>query len=432
MKIKRFRRLFSAVLTAAVLASGAVPALAAETGAYVETVENEVLEVIYRDGAEVFFEDGYALTDETGEAMPAISQPNSMSVTVNAKSAILMDFDTETVLMAMNEHDRVFPASVTKIMALLLVAEAIDGGRLALTDMVTASANAASKGGSQIWLKEGEVMSVDDLIKAAAIYSANDACTALGEHIAGSNDAFVGMMNRRAEELGMEDTHFVNCTGLDDGIDDHLTTAYDIALMSRELLKHEFILNYTTIWMDSLRGGETELVNTNKLVRFFDGTTGLKTGTTGKAGCCVSATAKRGNMHLIAVIMGSPNSAARFDGAKAMLTWGFNNYEIIAPEIDGSLITDVAVIKGVKETITPKLPETTAILIEKGKQDELTQEVSISIDVEAPIEEGQLLGRVVFRLGDDIVGEYCLTAGEAVGRLTLGLVFKRLLEVFAR
>jgi len=427
MNAKSLRRLLSAALTLVLLAL-ASPALSAVGGLESDTL----LDVVFAEGAEVFYEDGYALTDLPNEAVETAAQHGSMPVSVNAKSAILMDCETGAVLMAMNEHDKVFPASVTKIMALLLIAEAVDGGKLALTDMVTASTNASSKGGSQIWLKEGEVMSVDDLIKATAIYSANDACTALGEHIAGSNDAFVDMMNRRAGELGMADTNFVNCTGLDDNTDDHLTSAYDIAVMSRELLKHEFILNYTTIWMDSLRGGETELVNTNKLVRFFEGTTGLKTGTTSKAGCCVSATAKRGDTHLIAVVMGSPNSADRFEGAKAMLTWGFSNYEIVTPEIDRSLITDVAVVKGVKEKITPKLPETTAILIERGRQDDLTQEVSVALDVEAPVEQGQLLGRVVFRLDDGIVGEYCLVAGEAVARLTLGIIFRRLIEVFSR
>ena len=183
--------------------------------------------------------------------------------------------------------------------------------------------------------------------------------------------------------------------------------------------------------MDSLRGGQTELVNTNKLVRFYDGTTGLKTGTTSKAGCCVSATAKRGDTHLIAVVMGSPSSSDRFEGAKAMLNWGFANYETVTPAIDKSLITDVAVIKGVKEIIKPILPETTSILISKGRKDDITQEVNLSVDVEAPVEKGQVLGRVVFRLDNEIVGEYNLTSPEAVGRLTTGILFKRLLDVFS-
>ncbi len=391
-----------------------------------------VMPVFAGDAQETFYEDGYLMNEDEDVQVPVIGDADAMPVFVNAKSAILMDVGTGEVLMSMNENEKVYPASVTKIMSLLLVAEAVDGGRLALTDMVTTSTNASSKGGSQIWLKEGESMTVDDMLKATAIYSANDACTALGEHIAGSSEAFVNMMNERARELGMMNTNFVNCTGLDDDTTEHLTTAYDIALMSRELLTHEFIMNYTTIWMDSLRGGETELVNTNKLVRFYEGATGLKTGTTSKAGCCVSASAKRGETHLVAVVMGSPSSSDRFEGAKAMLSWGFSNYETITPKIDKSLITEVAVLKGVKESLKPVYPTTTPILISKGREDELTQEVNISVDVEAPVEKGQILGNVVFKLGDETVGEYQLTAPEKIDRLTVMIVFKRLLAVFAK
>ena len=215
----------------------------------------------------------------------------TLPVEIKAKAAVLMDVSTGKVLMKYNENQRLYPASVTKIMPLLLVTEAIDEGRISLDDVVTVSATAASKGGSQIWLKEGEQMTVDDLLKATAVYSANDACTALGEYIAGSDEAFVSLLNERAKQLGMTNTNFENCTGLDDTTENHLTTAMDVAIMSRELLKHDLIVNYTTIWMDSLREGQTELVNTNKLVRFYEGTTGLKTGTTSKAGCCVSASA---------------------------------------------------------------------------------------------------------------------------------------------
>ena len=251
---------------------------------------------------------------------------SQMPVDVKAKSAVLMDQSTGTVLMRMNENEKLYPASVTKIMSMLLVAEAIDSNTIRLTDAVTTSTNASKKGGSQIWLKEGETMTVDELLKATAVYSANDACTALGEYIAGSDEAFVTMMNDRAQELGMKNTHFDNCTGLDDTSATHLTTAYDIALMSRELMKHQFIQQYTKIWMDSLRDGKTELVNTNKLIRFYEGATGLKTGTTSKAGCCISATATRNGTSLIAVVMGADNSKDRFEGAKAMLNWGFANY----------------------------------------------------------------------------------------------------------
>ena len=349
-------------------------------------------------------------------------------VEIKAKAAVLMDASTGRVLMKYNENEKLYPASVTKIMPLLLITEAIDEGKIALSDVVTVSGSAASKGGSQIWLKEGEQMTVDDLLKATAVYSANDACTALGEYLAGSDEAFVKMLNDRAKELGMNNTHFENCTGLDDTTDSHLTTAMDVATMSRELLKHELITNYTKIWMDSLRDGKTELVNTNKLVRFYEGTTGLKTGTTSKAGCCVSASAMRDGTHLIAVVMGSDNSSDRFETAKAMLNWGFANFSTVKPEIDSSLIPDVSVINGVIEKITPKIPQVSPVLVEKGRENEITQTIDLAVDVEAPVEQGQVLGTVTFRLGDDLLGEYNLTAPDQIGKLTFGIIFTRILR----
>ncbi len=352
----------------------------------------------------------------------------STPVEIKAKSAVLMDVSTGKVLMKHNENQKVYPASVTKIMPLLLITEAIDGGRISLGDTVTVTASAASKGGSQIWLKEGEQMSVDDLLKATAVYSANDACTALGEYLAGSDEAFVKMLNDRASELGMSNTHFENCTGLDDTTENHLTTALDVAVMSRELLRHELIMNYTTIWMDSLRNGQTELVNTNKLVRFYEGTTGLKTGTTSKAGCCVSASAMRDGTHLVAVVMGSDNSTDRFETAKAMLNWGFANYSTVTPEIDASLIPDVGVINGIVEKITPKIPDVKPVLIEKGREGDITQTVDLAVDVAAPVEQGQVLGTVTFRLGDEILGEYNLTASDSIAKLTFSIIFRRILK----
>lgn len=350
---------------------------------------------------------------------------------IKAKSAVLMDVSTGKVLMKHNENMKVYPASVTKIMPLLLITEAIDEGRIALSDVVTVSANAASKGGSQIWLKEGEQMTVDDLLKATAVYSANDACTALGEYLAGSDEAFVQMMNERAKELGMNNTHFENCTGLDDTTESHLTTALDVALMSCELLRHELITNYTTIWMDSLRDGQTELVNTNKLVRFYEGTTGLKTGTTSKAGCCVSASALREGTHLVAVVMGSENSTDRFETAKAMLNRGFANYSTVTPKIDTSLIPDVGVINGVVEKITPKIPTPDAVLIEKGREADITQTIDLAVDVAAPVEQGQVLGTVTFRLGDELLGKYNLTAPDRIEPLTVKIIFMRIISAFA-
>lgn len=355
----------------------------------------------------------------------------AMPVDIKAKAAVLMDASTGKVLLKYNENEKLYPASVTKIMPLLLVVEAIDSGKIKLTDTVTVSATASSKGGSQIWLKEGEQMTVDDLLKATAVYSANDACTALGEFLAGSDEAFVAMLNERAAQLGMNNTHFENCTGLDDTTENHLTTALDVAIMSRELLKHEMIINYTTIWMDSLRNGETELVNTNKLVRFFEGTTGLKTGTTAKAGCCVSASAKRNGTHLIAVVMGSENSTDRFETAKALLNWGFSNYSTVTPVIDPALIPPVAVINGIKEEILPVIPEVEAVLIPKGKEGEIKQSIDLAVDVQAPVEKGQVLGKVTFSLDGETLSEYKLTAPETVKELTFTVILFRVLKAVA-
>ena len=352
---------------------------------------------------------------------------SQMPVDVKAKSAVLMDQSTGTVLMRMNENEKLYPASVTKIMSMLLVAEAIDSNTIRLTDAVTTSTNASKKGGSQIWLKEGETMTVDELLKATAVYSANDACTALGEYIAGSDEAFVTMMNDRAQELGMKNTHFDNCTGLDDTSETHLTTAYDVALMSRELMKHTFILQYTKIWMDSLRDGKTELVNTNKLIRFYEGATGLKTGTTSKAGCCISATATRNGTSLIAVVMGADNSKDRFEGAKAMLNWGFANYETVTPEIDKSLITNVNIIKGEEKTLTPQISGGFGFLIPKGKQKNITQEIDLAAAVEAPVESNQTLGTVTVKLDGKKLGEYKLTAPHYVEKLSFKTVFIRMI-----
>lgn len=275
-------------------------------------------------------------------------------------------------------------------------------------------------------------MSVDELLKATAVYSANDACTALGEYIAGSDEGFVQMMNDRAAQLGMKNTHFDNCTGLDDETETHLTTAYDIAIMSRELMKHELIKEYTTIWMDSLRDGQTELVNTNKLVRFYNGATGLKTGTTNKAGCCVSATATRDGTSLIAVVMGSDNSTDRFEGAKAMLNWGFANYTTLTPQIDKALITDVNVLMGEERVLSPQIPSVTSVLIPKGREDEIVQNVELAASVEAPVESNQTLGTVTVSLDGEVLGRYNLTAPHYVDRLSFGTVFCRMLSVLCK
>lgn len=358
------------------------------------------------------FADGYG---ESVEASVSVSAP----VTVNAKSAILMDASTGQVLFAENENERLYPASVTKIMPLLLFMEALDEGKISLDDVVTASPTAASKGGSQIWLKEGEQMTVDELLRATAIASANDACTALGEHIAGSEEAFVALMNKRAKELGMENTNFVNCSGLDDDTTEHLTTAYDIALMSKELLSHERIKTYTTVWMDTLRDGATELTNTNRLVRFYNGTTGLKTGTTDKAGYCLSASAERDGLHLIAVIMGGATSDERFEGAKAMLNWGFANYETVTPSFEGVEIPPVTVLRGICDEITAEVKGVKPVTLSKGEKDKIEYTVEICENVEAPVEKNQLLGKITAKSGDNVIGQYSLVAKEEIRKTTL-------------
>lgn len=354
-----------------------------------------------------------------------------MPVEINAKSAILVDVSSGQVLAAMNEHERLFPASVTKIMTLLLVMEAIDSGKLNLNDTVTASAVAASKGGSQIWLKEGETMTVDELLRATAIYSANDACEALGEHLAGSEDAFVAMLNDRAAQLGMKNTHFDNCSGLDDATDTHLTTAYDVALMSVELLRHDLIRKYTTVWMDSLRDGATQLVNTNKLIRFYQGATGLKTGTTSKAGCCISASAERGGTHLVAVIMGSPTSDERFNAAKTLLNWGFANFETVTPVPDSSLLADVNVIGGYKDSFTPTVETPAPILMKKGSAESLVQSVELVTDVNAPVISGETVGTLTFTVDGETVAEYRIISPEEIKKLDFVEILRRLLTSFA-
>lgn len=355
-----------------------------------------------------------------------------MPVQIKAKSVVLMDETTGQVLLKQNESEKLYPASVTKIMSMLLVMEALDGNKIRLTDIVAATPTAVSKGGSQIWLKEGEQMSVDELLKATAVYSANDACTLLGEYVAGSDEAFVAMMNERAAELGMKNTHFDNCTGLDDESTTHLTTAYDIALMSRELMKHGLIREYTTIWMDSLRDGKTELVNTNKLIRFYDGATGLKTGTTSKAGCCVSATATRGGTSLIAVVMGASNSSDRFETAKSLLNWGFANYSTVTPSVDKKLITDVNVLTGEERVLTPQIVSVPSVLVKKGREMDIKQKIELTTAVEAPVESNQTLGRVQFILDGEVVGECSLTAPHYVEKLTLTTVFRRMLGALCK
>ncbi len=348
---------------------------------------------------------------------------------ISAPSAILMEKSTGEILYEQNAHERLAPASVTKVMTLLLVMEALEDGRIGWDDTITASASAAAKGGSQIYLEENEQMPLRDMLKSVVVSSANDCACALAEHIAGSETAFVGMMNERAAQLGMTDTHFVNCTGLDDGADagEHLTTAYDIALMSRELLRHEEIKQYTTIWMDTVRNGTFGLSNTNKLVRFYDGTTGLKTGFTSGAGYCLSASAERGGMELIAVVMHCDTSPHRFESAKALLNYGFSNFALVQPAPEEE-IPAVPVTLGREEAIVPVLRETQPLLIDKAKAASVQTEVTVDESVTAPVEKGQQLGLLRVTAGNETIAELPLVAPERVEALTWWDVMVRMLR----
>ena len=349
----------------------------------------------------------FALCVSAAAAGPAVSCP----------SALLMEKQTGTVLFAQDEHTPREPASVTKIMTLLLVMEAIDSGALSYDDVVTGSAHAAGMGGSQIWLKENEQMTVRDLLKAVCIVSGNDAAVALAEHLAGSEDAFVERMNARAQELGMNDTHFANCTGLPAA--GHLTSACDIALMSRELiLHHPDIRQFTTVWMDSLRGGESMLVNTNKLIRFYDGATGLKTGSTGSAGYCLSATAEKNGMELIAVVLKGKTSDERFSDAKSLLNYGFSTWSLVTVTPD-EVLPPVPVMLGVRGTVQPVLTSENTLLVEKTLANGLTKEVALAESVAAPVYAGDTLGQLTVRdAAGNTVAELPILAGEDVGHVT--------------
>ena len=347
---------------------------------------------------------------------------------VEAKSAVLMDAATGTVLFAQNEHEALQPASVTKVMTMLLIMEAVDSGRIGWDDTVTASEAAAQKGGSQIYLKVGETMRVRDMVKSIAVSSANDCACAMAEHIAGSEAAFVDKMNVRAAELGMQDTHFVNCTGLDDdpNAKDHKTSAYDIALMSRELMVHHpDIKQFTTIWMDTVRNGEFGLSNTNKLVRFYPGATGLKTGYTSQAGHCLSATAQRDGMELIAVVMGCESSPKRFAACKMMLDHGFANYALVKPDMQEA---QVPVKLGAADTVKAILGENNAILIDKAQKNLITTEMVLEPEIAAPVSKGQRLGTFTVKAGDQILQQIPMVAEAEVPKLTLWQIFYRVLQ----
>ena len=350
-----------------------------------------------------------------------------VELTLTSHAALLMEKTTGEILYAQNEHEARPPASVTKIMTVLLTMEAIDSGRIALDDMVTVSAYAAGMGGSQVFLAEGEQMSVDDLLKAVCVSSGNDAAVALAEHVAGVTELFVEQMNNRARELGMKDTHFVNCTGLT--AEGHVTSAYDIALMSRELLLHHpEVRNYTTIWMDTLRSGTFGLSNTNKLIRFYDGATGLKTGFTQEAGYCISATAERDGMELIAVIMKGNTSDSRNADAKTLLNYGFSTYALVDVQPEEPLPV-LPVVLGAADTVSAVLPEEgRTLLLEKSQTGGLAQTVELPETVAAPVCAGDRLGTLTVSREGTVALAIPIVAGETVERLTWGETVTRMLR----
>ena len=348
---------------------------------------------------------------------------------IKAKSAILLEPFTGEILYEMNADEVLPPASITKIMSLLLIMEAIDRGDMALEDVVATSEHAASMGGSQIWLEPGEGMTVDDLLKAAVIASANDATVALGEAIAGSEEAFVAQMNERAAELGMSGTVFKNATGLD--AEGHVSTAHDVALMSAELIKFPLIKKYSTVWMDSLRDGASELVNTNKLVRFYEGTTGLKTGTTSGAGYCLSATAQRDGMELVAVIMSGDTSADRFEGAKKLLDYGFSNFTYTRVTADLGDKTSIKVEKGAEQIVEIKPEGEFGALLKKSQAKELTQKLNIKDSIAAPVKKGQVIGTVDIYSGEEQIGAIDIIAAKGVKKMSFSTAFMWLLAGLA-
>ena len=345
-----------------------------------------------------------------------------------APSAILMEEATGEVLYESNADEKLRPASVTKVMTLLLVMEALEDGRIGWDDAVSTSAAAAAKGGSQIYLEENEVLPLEEMLKAVVVSSANDCACALAEHIAGSEAAFVEMMNQRAQELGMTNTKFVNCTGLDDGenADEHLTTARDIAIMSRALLMHEKIKEYTTIWMDTVRNGEFGLSNTNKLVRFYDGTTGLKTGYTSAAGYCLSASAERDGMELIAVVMHCASSTDRFESAKAMLNYGFSNFALVDP-LAGVEGRPAGVVRGKEEYVTLTAQDAGKVLLDKALAGSVSCEAEQEESVQAPVMKGQRLGTVTVTAGGRVIAEAALVAETEVAALTFFDIWRQML-----
>lgn len=343
---------------------------------------------------------------------------------IEAPSAVLMESSTGRVLFEKNSHEKRPCASITKVMTVILVMEALDSGKIKLTDTVTASEHASSMGGSDIWLEPGEKMSVDDMLKATIIASANDAAVALAEHISGSEDAFVKKMNEKAASLGMKDTVFKNCNGLDE--DGHLTSAYDVALMTRELLKHKFVLKYTGTRISELRGGKTQLVNTNKLLRTYNGITGMKTGTTSKAGSCITATAERDGLSLISAVLGCSTGKQRFADAALLLDSGFANYMIYNPKLPEEAYASVKAERGTVPFVKVSPAPAEGILLEKDKSGSAETRIVLPESVTAPVAKGDTIGKVEFLSGKDVISSSPIIADEDVDEITLPFIFRRL------
>ncbi len=345
---------------------------------------------------------------------------------ITSPSAVLIEPTTLKILYEKNPHERRACASITKVMTLLLVMEAIEEGKISYDDVVTTSEHAKSMGGSDIWLEVGEQMTVDEMIKATAVASANDAAVALAEHLCGSESEFVALMNKRAKELGMENTVFKNCNGLDE--DGHLTTAFDVALMSAELIRHEKIFDYTTIWLDTLRNGETQIVNTNKLLKSYDGITGLKTGTTGDAGSCISATAQRNSMSLVGVVLGATTGTERFKDAAALLDFGFANYEILEFDAKKNELKDIEVKGGMQKSIAVECKGVTNIVIEKGNKEKVEKNVKLLECIDAPAKKGQKVGTLTYTLNGENVSSFDVVTCEKVEKMTFKAVFFELMN----
>ena len=389
--------------------------------------------MVAADGAAVIYdeENGENLQDLLGgedETWPTVALPAEGELTVKAKGAVLMDLGSGTVLYEQDSHTRLPIASVTKVMTLLLVMEALEAERIQWTDPVTCSEKAASIGGSQIWLEPGEIMTVEELVKAAAVVSANDACAALAEHLCGSVPVFVAAMNQRAAELGMKDTEFKDCSGLDDS---GYSCAYDVALMSRELMKHQDIERFTTIWTDSLRGGQSQLVNTNKLIRHYTGATGLKTGTTNAAGHCLTATARREGTSFVAVVLGCTTTDDRWEGARTLLDYGFAHYVTYTPSAEELVLTPVPVIRGQSTQVAVRADTPSPLLLDKGMEGQVQSEIEMADDLQAPVLAGQTVGTWRLTAGGQVVAQIPIRATEGVPQVTFrwayGLLMNALL-----